>query len=358
MSGSEKPWSNNPNAPQIPHSLYIQEKGNFAGPLVGAVFYGIIIALFFQCMGALFNPFNRGLGKIKWPLVAHTVVMFSLCTIFTGVNLLAQSIGFVNNRQFPGNDLLPPGPVGYFFLLSTKPVGYVSAMFLFMNNWLADGLLLYRCYVIYTMNYWVVAFPCLMFLASVAMGVAFIYQLSRPDSITRNSLSVAHFGTPFISISLALNLILTLMIVIRLVWHNRNVRKALGTSSGIGGMCKAVATILIESYALYAINFILYIRPSGAVSVFQLLFWPILAETQVIAPFLITIRVANQRALTGEAIASGNPGSIQFRSRGELTDDSSTLPGEYTTSSVGTHGGFRGESTFGDETTVGDVPRP
>ena len=37
---SENPWSHNPNAPQIPYSLYFAEKINFAGYLVGAVFYG------------------------------------------------------------------------------------------------------------------------------------------------------------------------------------------------------------------------------------------------------------------------------------------------------------------------------
>lgn len=146
------------------------------------------------------------------------------------------------------------------------------------------------------MNYWAIVLPGLMYLATIcassgalrglpanitiaAMGVAFLYLLSQPDSIAQNSLS--RFGTPFLSISLALNLLLTLMIVVRLVWHNRNIRKATEISSGIGGMCKAIATILIESYALYAISAILYIRPYGSPTVIQFLFWPIIAETQV-----------------------------------------------------------------------------
>jgi hypothetical protein len=38
---SGHPWSNNPNAPQIPYSLYFAEKANFAGLLIGAIFYGM-----------------------------------------------------------------------------------------------------------------------------------------------------------------------------------------------------------------------------------------------------------------------------------------------------------------------------
>jgi hypothetical protein len=37
----EKPWSDNPNAPQIPYSLYFAEKANLAGIFIGAIFYGM-----------------------------------------------------------------------------------------------------------------------------------------------------------------------------------------------------------------------------------------------------------------------------------------------------------------------------
>jgi hypothetical protein len=84
MSGSsEIPCSNNPNIPHIPYVLYFREKANFAGVLIGAIFYGmstirpvptpanrsiilgIIIVPFFQCIGAFFNPANRPKGGIK-----------------------------------------------------------------------------------------------------------------------------------------------------------------------------------------------------------------------------------------------------------------------------------------------------
>ena len=39
---TEKPWSGDPNAPQIPFSLYIEEKEDFAGFLMGAISYGTL----------------------------------------------------------------------------------------------------------------------------------------------------------------------------------------------------------------------------------------------------------------------------------------------------------------------------
>jgi len=40
MSCFQKLWSDNPNAPKIPPSLYHMEKAYFAGTLIGAVLYG------------------------------------------------------------------------------------------------------------------------------------------------------------------------------------------------------------------------------------------------------------------------------------------------------------------------------
>jgi len=71
------------------------------------------------------------------------------------------------------------------------------------------------------------------------------------------------------------------MIVVRLVLHSRNIRTAMGTSNGVGGLYKAIVTMLIESSALYAVNSLLFVGTWGAGSGAADIFLPILAETQV-----------------------------------------------------------------------------
>lgn len=332
---SGKPWSDNPYAPHITPRLYFAEKTNFAGFLIGAILYGIVIVLFFQCMGALLNPVNRTRG-IKWALVAHTAAMFSFVTIYTAINLDIQSISYIDNREFPGVDSIPwPGPVGYQTLITSKAISVVPTIVFVLNTWLADGLLLYRCYVICAANYWVIVFPCLMYLVTVAMGIAFTYQCSQPASLLSNY--VADYGTAYYSISISLNVLLTLMIVTRLILHHKNIRDALGPLARTGGLYKTIVTILTESCALYAVTYLLFIGPWASASPVSNIFFPILAETQVIAPFLITLRVANQSALTNKTIVSGDIGSIHFR-QGKSNGGSGTLPGGQPTSSVDTDG--------------------
>lgn len=155
-------WSDNPNAPQIPLPLYLDEKEYFAGFLICPMLYGtvdqythlpvptlpaqcaflgIIVALFFQCMTVLLSPPNPMKRGTKWALVAHTVAMFTFYTISLGIFINDFSIQYINNREFPGNDEFPPGPLGYSYVLDTDATTMVYNLMFPLNQWLGDGLL-------------------------------------------------------------------------------------------------------------------------------------------------------------------------------------------------------------------------
>ena len=107
---------------------------------------------------------------------------------------------------------------------------------------------------------------------NAAMGILFVYQNSQPIRVWAD--------IPYFSISVSLNVLLTLMIVIRLILHTRKTRTALGMT-GVGGLCKSVVTMLVESCALCAVNSLLVIGPLGAGTYAVYIFMPILVETQV-----------------------------------------------------------------------------
>ena len=157
-------------------------------------------------------------------------------------------------------------------------------------------LQLYRTFVIYSKSYWVIAFPSLVYLASIgtcpclpqtncdafvnvidtAMGILYCHQSVGQDSF------VAAYIAAYFSICASLNVLLTLMIAGRLALHNRNMRNAIGASSGAGGLYKAIITMLVESSAVYAISCLLYMVPSisGDFAIFGLSSIPV-GEIQV-----------------------------------------------------------------------------
>lgn len=107
-------------------------------PFCAITILGVVIVLFFRCMGALSNPGNRMKEGVKWGLVTYTAAMFSFVTIFTATNLCIQSLSYIGNQEFPcGNNAdcpLPPGNLG-------KAISVCRILMFFLNSWLADGLL-------------------------------------------------------------------------------------------------------------------------------------------------------------------------------------------------------------------------
>ena len=88
---------------------------------------------------------------------------------------------------------------------------------------------------------------------------------------------------PYLSISLSLNVLLTLMIIVRLVLHTRQIQIAMGVTAGVGRLYTAIVTVLVESCALYAATFLPFLALSVAKNQGAHVFWPILNEIQVSA---------------------------------------------------------------------------
>ena len=246
------------------------------------------------------------------------------------------------------------------------------------------------------MNHWVMAFPYLMYLASVgtcssfphgsgdtlinattaALGIAKIYYDSGTRYITVTSTNIT---TSYFSICLSLNILLTLMIVIRLIVHIRNFQKSTGASDGYSGVHTTAATVvmmLIESYALYAGFLLAYTIPWAMVSWVDTLFSGVLGTvqvcvvitvpdvllvllpnygcTQVIAPYLITLRVAKRRAMTSESISVTDE-SIHFRSQ-RSTDGDGSLPDGDPVNMTEVNSEAAGEHVAVDENAIEEVP--
>ena len=108
---------------------------------------------------------------------------------------------------------------------------------------------------------------------NIAMGIVFIYQSAAAYALQWSAL-------PYYSISLSLNVILTLMIIIRIILHARHARTAAGTT-GTAGLYHSIITMLIESCALYSVSLLLVIGPWGAENPVTNFFLAVLPETQV-----------------------------------------------------------------------------
>lgn len=108
----------------------------------------------------------------------------------------------------------------------------------------------------------------------IAIGITLIhYEVSQ--SFVINDTNV-NFGTPYFTLSLLLTVILTIMIVIKLVLHNRRNKTCHGRPSHSQRLYTIVVAMLVESYVLYAANFLLFVGSWGANTIIVDLFSPVL----------------------------------------------------------------------------------
>ncbi|KAJ7459650.1 hypothetical protein B0H11DRAFT_1737062 [Mycena galericulata] len=234
----------------------------------------------------IYDPPRRH-EKRNIPLIIYTVVIFVLGTVFVAMDLNGLKVAFIDNRNAPG------GPTGYALSQYGKPLSVIPNACAVMSDWLAAGLLLYRCVIIFHLNFAIVALPILMYLGAIG-NILVLFQSSRPDASLWTHTTV-NFGVPYYALSTVLNVLITLMITTRLLMRRRELRNVLGSEQAMSVPYTSIAAMLVESSLLYTITSILFLVPYGLNSDVSNIFIPILIEVQLVAPLLIILRVAMRR---------------------------------------------------------------
>ncbi|CAA7262236.1 unnamed protein product [Cyclocybe aegerita] len=163
---------------------------------------------------------------------------------------------------------------------------------------LGDALMLYRLFVIYGSRYCVIALPILMYFAAFALAILELVLAANPgrDFFHGNNIN---FGTPYFSLVIALNLIITVLICA----HSAR------TYTGI-------ASMLIESAAPYSLVGILFLTfyAVGSMTAISSAFGQVWAKLACTSPQLIALRVVTGRAWGREVITQAQS-SLNFEMR-------------------------------------------
>ncbi|KAG2068818.1 hypothetical protein BDR04DRAFT_1078945 [Suillus decipiens] len=262
----------------------LAEKGWLQGTVVSAVAYGIDVALYFMCFHLLLRQMNRTNYKKYLPLLIYITTTFILSTLFMAALANFTQLAFIQYRNYPG------GPNAFENNVLMGNLGNVCG-FLIMT--LSDGLVVWRCKVIYKgcmVPMWaIMLFPCLMFTASFAMGIMWLLQVA-----TDSPYFSINYTIPYFSLSLALNIIITIVIVLRLLTYRYRISSALGSSYGT--QYTSIAAMIVESAALYSafsVAFLILFNLNNPISE---IFIEALTQVQITAMLLIVFRVAQGKS--------------------------------------------------------------
>ncbi|TFK42260.1 hypothetical protein BDQ12DRAFT_677901 [Crucibulum laeve] len=287
------------------------------GIILEAVTYGLVSALFLLSWQIFLVNIRskKTRSREHIALSCYITVMFILSTTIivsdaVGMRRLMQAI-FRNDSTMDALSLNPP-----FFGLSQ-----IAEPCFVLANWGADGLLIWRCLVIYR-SYsgtprWVVAISCILALLSIGTGIFAVVQ----DIVS--IISVAKSVWIYCIISLLINLVITTMIITKLNAYRHRITKMLGSNHGT--LYTNIMAMIIESALLTLLSLIFVIASFFISPLSPTLLMQILAQVQVLSPLWIIYRVAKKRAWghnTLEEITSVafTPGEMTFSSSQASSD--------------------------------------
>jgi len=224
-------------------------------------------------------------------------------TVFTATNWKFTQVLFIEYRNYPG------GPLAFFSEQFQFWANTVSNSAYVFCNFLVDGLVLYRCWAIWNHNYFVIALPALWFLVTTVLSALTTYQSAKPNSAF-NAADVV-IAVPYWSLTVAFNIVLTLLIVGRLFHMRAKLRGVLGDQHT--RTYTSIAAMIYESAALYSFTGIAFIVAFARNSPALYVILPFLGEVMCIAPLLIILRVALGRSFSSQTNAGVAQGSNSWR---------------------------------------------
>lgn len=118
---------------------------------------------------------------------------------------------------------------------------------------------------------------------SIALGILFLRQIGDGSQTPWQAHGI-NYTSPYYAMSLALNILVTIMIVTRLLLCRHRIKRALGTAHAT--QYTYLAAMIIESAAIYSTFSLLFLIPFGFGHPLSQLFLQALSPVQVCALYL------------------------------------------------------------------------
>ncbi|KAI0067445.1 hypothetical protein BV25DRAFT_1100386 [Artomyces pyxidatus] len=307
---------------ELERSLYV---GNF----FRGILYGLEVYTFFTSVYCLWGR-PSSYTKDRRLYVGYGAVLLCLVTIAVTTDALWGQYMWIDHRNDVG------GPLGYFGVSGSSWFNVFGSSADATANVLGDGLLLYRCYMIWGSRLWVIAFPALIYLASTVLVIITVVESALPNAFLLNG-SAANFGVPWVACSVSLNIIVTGMICGRLLYMRHLTRTVM--TPEMAYMYTSIIAILIESampFSIVGIGLVITYAQNNPTSTAFAYVWGMFCS---LSPQMIILRVAMGRGWSRDTAAQLSH-SINFATMPPQAEKSSSTEGQ------------SGEDAFRERSTV------
>ncbi|OJT11895.1 hypothetical protein TRAPUB_11541 [Trametes pubescens] len=262
----------------------------YIGNNFNAILYGVELVLYFMTVRAMFNKKTRQTRSARSNtfFLFFSTALLCLNTVFVATEAVFGEEMWIVNKDYPGGQ---DAYLNDFASVWYQTFGTAASIAL---NLLSDGLLIYRCFIVWS-DIRIVIFPILLYLGTFSVGIAQLVVSGQPKS--NYFLGLAHtLGVSYTSCVISLNLIVSGLICGCIVFRSRNIARQVGHD--VGRDYVTAAAIIVESAALYALTGVAYLVAFAINSQLEVFFLSVYVMMTCIAPQMIILRVVRGRAWT------------------------------------------------------------
>ncbi|EJF62052.1 hypothetical protein DICSQDRAFT_136160 [Dichomitus squalens LYAD-421 SS1] len=287
----------------VDHADYVFQVSYYLGTLFNALLYGIELVIY---IASVHMVMRRGAKPMRSQgtrfLLVFSTGLLLLTTIWGAVEASLGRRMWIANPNYSGGSavyLAKNAPMGY------KIAGSAAAVVL---NLMTDGLLLYRCYVVWA-DVRVIILPCFLYLSTVPLGILTLF-VNAVRSEPRLWLGgMQPYTLAYTSVAISSNLLVSALICARILFLARHTRAALGDEAA--HMYTNAVALVVESALAYAVCGVVYVVFLAVQSPMSVMFASFYVMFTCLASQMIVLRVLMGRAWTQEAVAHSTT-RIQF----------------------------------------------
>ncbi|KAG1725529.1 hypothetical protein EDB19DRAFT_264139 [Suillus lakei] len=176
------------------------DAGTLMSTVLEGILYGFSILLF---MGTIWSlTYKQRIQDVNRPIAVVAILLWMLSTAHIIVNIIRVEYAFVKYRStYPG------GPAAFFADVSQQTYVLKHALYV-LQTLLADGVVIYRCYVVWK-SVWIVILPSMLWCSVAVTGVIGLYCASQSTNYSGDIYAqvLANWVTAFFALTIATNLL-------------------------------------------------------------------------------------------------------------------------------------------------------
>ncbi|KAJ6559927.1 hypothetical protein B0H19DRAFT_944743 [Mycena capillaripes] len=285
-------------APSFDHTVN-PDQATFLGFGLEGVAYGIHVILFGIAVSLLTSKAPKG-ASIK-PIFTASCLLFCLSTVHFAINF---------NNVYTSTMVHPRPHIAE----ETHLLAGADSIFI-LSDFFSQLVLVYRCYLVWNKNPWVVILPVLVAFGSASCGFAVIgLVLSIDPTAPQAPADIVPFGDASFAMSLILNFCSSTLIVGRLWWLARE-HEVPGISRS-KGILRQVTGVIIESGLLFLATQFVFVILFAIAHPAQALVEPMAVQIYAISPLLIVVRIgmgkSYEQTTTTREPSTVTSGSLRF----------------------------------------------